>query len=350
MKPRNWILPLLATFASGQEPFPAEPAGGWSGTGELVLRGDRLTIPDEPALGFRRAGVELRTRWTWEAEPFRWVMGVRGALGTDPNGMNVPRWDQEPSNGLRLDAAHADLSWVAAQSFGSLKVGLHGNTLLSAQALWDPDLRILGAGGTAALRGASGPVQEASLRAEAGRVRTLIGGEVDLTAGQAVLKLDAGPLSWVGHAGRWRLSWEAGPRRQSPLKGHDPKARQVLEIEAAGLSVTWHAVLPVEVRAFACRNPGTGDGSEEAQLILGGRERAWRPQLAFTWQRLSATGTLYPVNGDEWWYYRRAEGPRLDLLLPLPGRWTVRLAHLRQKPDGEGYWVPRTMLTATRRF
>jgi hypothetical protein len=65
---------------------------------------------------------------------------------------------------------------------------------------------------------------------------------------------------------------------------------------------------------------------------------------------LSSTGTLYPVNGDEWWFYRKARGHRADLALPLPGRWIVSAMYVRQRLDGDDYSVTRTMLVLTKRF
>ena len=56
------------------------------------------------------------------------------------------------------------------------------------------------------------------------------------------------------------------------------------------------------------------------------------------------------MNGDEWWYYRKARGPRLDVSLPLPGNWVATVVVLRQRFDGAKYDVTRTMLVLTKRF
>jgi hypothetical protein len=86
------------------------------------------------------------------------------------------------------------------------------------------------------------------------------------------------------------------------------------------------------------------------QVTAGSRERVYWPQLSFTWQRLSSTGTLYPVNGDEWWFYRRARGPRFEAALPLPGRWIASVVVLRQRADGDEYRVTRKLLVLMKRF
>ena len=283
-------------------------------------------------------------------EPLRFVAGIRSALGSDGNQFNALRWDQQPSNGTQVDLAHADFSWVTENTFGGLCLGIQENGLLVSQALWDRNLRLLGVEGIAGVRDAAGLVQEASLRGVTGRVRTILGGQVDVAAGQAVLKLDTGPWSWTAHAGRWDLSWDPGPVRLRPLPGHDVLGRQRMVLDAGGASGKWNTTFPLEARWFEARNRETGETSEEVQATAGSRERIYWPQLSFTWQRLSSTGTLCPVNGDEWWFYRGARGPRFDLSLPLRHRWVATFTFLRQRADGENYQITRKMLTLVKRF
>jgi hypothetical protein len=349
---RRWTLLLAAAAAFGQEavPFPQEPSGPWKPAWELSLRADQLSNPVETRTSFHRDDLQLRLRWSWELEPLRFVAGTRSALGSDGNQFNPPRWDQQPSNGTQVDLAHADLSWVAERTFGGVRLGFQENGLVASQALWDRNLRLLGGGGTAGVRDTEGLVQEASLRGVAGRVRTILGGRVDVAAGQAVLKLDTGPWSWTAHAGRWGLSWDPGPARLRPLPGHGVTDRQRMVLDAGGASGKWNTAFPLEVRWSGSRNRETGETSEEVQATVGSRERVYWPQLSLTWQRLSSTGTLYPVNGDEWWFYRRARGPRCDLSLPLPHRWVATFTLLRQRSDGEDYLITRTMLVLVKRF
>ncbi|MBI1752546.1 MAG: hypothetical protein HY014_02790 [Acidobacteria bacterium] len=348
---RRWFAALLSCLASGQEtPFAQEPVNPWQPAWELTLRGDQLSDPGEPSERFQRAGLQWRLRWAWEGEGLRFVAGTRSAMGSDGNRFNGPRWDQQPSNGSQLDLAQGEAFWASERAFGDLRLGFQENGLLSSQAIWDQDLRLLGLGARAGFRSPQGVLQEASLRGVAGRVREVLGGKADLAAGQLVLKIDAGPWSWTAHAGRWQLSWEPGEERLRRLPGHDPASRQVLALDEAGAAVKWHGRLPVEIRWSGAKNRESGETSEEAQLLAGGRERLYWPQLALTWQRLSSTGTLYPVNGDEWWYYRRARGPRLELAMPLPGNWIATFSILRQRFDGESQQVVRRMLVLKKRF
>jgi len=348
----RWTLFLAAALAFGQEaaPFPVEKPNPWKPAWEMTLRGDRLSDPEEASESFRRAGLQLRLRWTWDLELLRLEAGTRSAMGSDSNQLNSPRWDQQPSNGTQLDVVRAEASWATPRTFGRLSLGLQENGLMTSQSLWDRDLRFLGAGGTVGLRSSGGWLQEAGFRAAVGRVRDILGGNVDLAAGQFVLKMDTGPVSWSAHADHWELSWDPGEERLRALPGHPIDARQRMKLDAAGAGLTWHAALPLEGRWFRSRNPETGETSEEVQAIAGSRERVYWPQLAFTWQRLSSTGTLYPVNGDEWWFYRRAQGPRLDLSLPLPGNWVATLTHLRQRSGEDDYQITRTMVVLLKRF
>lgn len=345
----RWTLLLAALAASAQEaaPFASASRDPWLPQAEWVVRGDRLEDPED---GFRRASVQLRLRWSLDLDGLHLEAGSRSALGSDGNRLNPPRWDQQPSNGTQLDVARGEFTWVSERAFATASLGFQQNHLLASEAIWDRDLRLLGAGGRLGFRSGGGLVQEAGIRGVAGRVRTILGGRVDLAAAQAVLKLDTGAWSWTAHLGRWVLDWDPGVERLRRLPGHDPLARQEMTLDAAGAAVTWHARLPVELHWFGTRNPATDDSSEEVQAVIGSRARRYWPQLILTWQRLSATGVLYPVNGDEWWFYRRARGPRVDLALPLPGRWVASLTLLRQTADGETYAVRRQMVVLTRRF
>jgi hypothetical protein len=346
------MLPLAAAVAFGQDaaPFSPETRNPWQPSWEVTLRGDQLADPVDTSDSFRRIGAQLRLRWSWERDALRLVAGTRSATGSDGNQFNAARWDQQPSNGTQVDVAHADLSWITEKTFGTLSLGFQENGLVASQALWDRNLRLLGVGGMAGIRDSRGLLQEASLRAVAGRVRNVLGGQGDLAAGQAVLKLDTGPWSWTAHAGRWSLAWDPGEERLRRLPGHDPLARQKMVVDATGASGRWNTAFPWEVRWFHASNRETGETSEEVQAIAGSRERVYWPQVSFTWQRLASTGTLYPVNGDEWWFYRRARGPRYDVSLPLPGHWTATFVYLRQRLDGDDYQVTRKMLVLVKRF
>ncbi len=349
---RCWMLSLAAVMASGQatEPFQPERIEPWKPAWELTLRSDQLADPGDPSDRFHRLGLQVRLRWTWESEALKLVGGTRSALGSDGNQFNALRWDQQPSNGSQVDEARAELSWVREKAFGTLNLGFQENGLVSSQAIWDRDLRLLGLGGRLGFRSPGGLVQEAGIRVVAGRVRDVLAGKIDVAAGQVILKLDTGPLSWLAHAGRWQLSWAPGDERLRRLPGADPAKRQEIRLDACGASGTWHAIVPLEARWFWSKNRASGKTSEEAQGTVGGRERVYWPQLSFTWQRLSSTGTLYPVNGDEWWFYRRTRGPRFDLSVPLPGRWIASAVFLRQRAEGEYYQVTRRMIVLMKRF
>lgn len=348
----RWTPFLVTVLAFGQEavPFTEERINPWIPAWEMTLRGDQLRDPGDPSEDFRRAGIQLRLRWGLDLAGIRWEVGLRSAMGSDSNQDNAERWDQQPSNGTQLDVARATATWVAPTAFGRLSLGFQDNGLVVSQALWDRDLRFLGIGGGAALRSLDGPVQEAGLRVQAGRVRNILGGDVELAAGQLILKADTGPFSWTVHADQWDLSWDAGIERLRALPYQSAQVRQKMTLRVLGAAGTWHTAFPLEVRWFTSKNPDSGETSDESQILVGSRERLYWPEVAFTYQRLSSTGTLYPVNGDEWWYYRKARGPRLDVSLPLPGHWVATVMVLRQRYDGTSYDITRKMLILVKRF
>jgi hypothetical protein len=108
--------------------------------------------------------------------------------------------------------------------------------------------------------------------------------------------------------------------------------------------------LPLEARWSGYRDRATGETSEEFQFLAGNRVRLYHPQASFTWQRLSSTGALYPMNSDQWWYYRSAQGSRTGLDLPLRGLWTLSLTYLRQRATWTPVVAEKLMLTAVKRF
>ena len=345
---------VACTLALAQDaPFTEEQPSPWQPRWELTARGERIAgiLGDHRApLGdIERAGVQVRLRWEIDWLGLDWYVGTRSALASDGNVNNVPRWDQQPSNGTRLDVARVDLSGLSEHAFGHLRLGFQELELIAPQAMWDPDLRFLGASASGGLRG--GVVQEASLRGAAGRVRTVYPGEdLDLAAFQAVLKLGFGAVDLVFHVDRWALGWDADEGRFQSLNFID-EGRQRLVLDGLGGSARWEGpLLPLEVRWSGYRETRTRDSSEEFQVVAGNRVRPFRPQASFTWQRLSSTGELYPLNGDQWWYYRGAKGPRWDLALPLPGRWSIALAYLRQSLKGVTMVAEKTMLTVARSF
>jgi hypothetical protein len=193
-------------------------------------------------------------------------------------------------------------------------------------------------------------VQEASARTALGRVRTVYpGNDVDLGAFQAVLKLGSGAYSFAAHADRWNLAWDADEGRFAApdFRG---TGRQRIVLDGAGAAVRREGPVPLEARWSGYRNRDTRDTSEEFQLIAGSRERPFRPQVSYTWQRLGSTGTLYPLDSDQWWYYRGAKGPRVDVVLPLRGLWSVSLVYLRQGIRRSPQEAEKTMFTVLKRF
>lgn len=345
------MLAVASALAQTVEPLPREPAW-WEPQMELRLRLDRITEADQEEVD--RASAQLRLRWQgggqdgWE--PFRYAFGTRSALGSDGNRLNLRRWDQQPSNGTRLDLAHAGIQAHSERAFGDLRLGFQESRLLAPEALWDRDLRFLGLGLRAGLRDGAGRIPEAGIRFATGRVRTLQGGNVDLAAGQAVLKVETGPVSWTAHAGRWAITWDRGFARTRPVPGHTADLRQRLRLDAYGASATWNGLFPVEIRAYGQRNRETGEDGTEVQAVVGSLERPYWPRLSVTWQRLSQSGTLYPVNGDQWWFYWNARGHRYEFALPLRDRWFVSLIYLHHQDYDAAYPTERRMVTVTKRF
>jgi len=241
-----------------------------------------------------------------------------------------------------------EVAGLSERLFGKAVLGFQELGLLASQAMWDPDLRFLGAGASGGIRG--GLVQEASARTALGRVRTVYpGNDVDLAAFQAVLKLGRGAFSGTLHADRWHLSWDEDEGRFN-APDFRSLGRQRLVLDGAGAAARWEGPVPLEVRWNGNRERSTRDTSEEFQVIAGSRARPFRPQVTYTWQRLSSTGELYVLNSDQWWYYRGTKGPRVEVALPLGGPWSVSLTYLRQRIRRSPMVAEKTIFTLLKRF
>ena len=349
-------LPLAAQTAP--EPPPQEPVyftepeqPWWIPKGHLILTAERIPAvgdPMAPGVDRLRAHLELGWKTTWGVAVGE--VAFRAGLGSDGNTFNSSRYDQEPSNGVWLKRASVAFPVARERVFGELTLGLQSNPLLSQESLWDHDLALVGAGLRAAFRREEAGIQEAGIRAVKGRVRTFPDADVDLTAVQGVVRFEVGNWIWTGHAGRWELAWEAGAHRNRSALRSNGAGLQRMRLDAVGMGLQATGSWPWELKAIQHRNPATGESGKEAQVWLGSRARVWRPQTGYIWQQYAFTGTLMPVNGDEWWFTRAAWGPRYMLVLPLPHRCRLTLSHMKQRWDGAEGTVERTALTLLWQF
>lgn len=347
----RWIAVLVIplSLAAQDVYFKETPANPWVPAWELTLRADRIGWPEEGKSLVERESARLRLKWVWEGGPWSGSLATWAAVGSDGNQFNTLRYDQQPSNGARLDAAWIQVRGASDRGFVELRLGHQENPLLTQESLWDKDLRITGASLRAAFRNET--IQELGLRVSAGRVRTLVDGNVALAAAQAVAQFDTGPVTWTAHGGRWVLRWDTSDHRERKLPGALTGTRQELIQDVVGAGATWHMTVPLELKAIRHRDPEYRDEGAEFQAWLGGRKRPWWPQVGYIWQRYEARGTLFPVNGDDWWFIANARGPRYELALPLPGKWLIVATYVRQRSYAAWtYLVDRRLLQVIKRF
>ncbi len=336
---------LVGAVILAQDPPPSP----WVPQGEVTLRWDRIGEPDPSKTLVVRQGIRLRLGWEVEEGAWSARAGLWAALGSDGNRLNIPRYDQQPSNGLRLDSGWVQVQSTGNAAFASLRLGHQENPLLAQESLWDKDLRVTGASGRLAWR--SEHIPELGIRAVAGRVRTLLDGRVTLAAVQAVFRIDTGPLSWAFHGDRWDLRFDPSLNREVAVPGLGDRTRQRLAQDVVGASVVWHTTLPVELKTLRHRDPVSHEDGAETQVWFGSRTRSWWPQVGYIWQRFDRRGTFYPVNGDDWWFMWNARGPRYEVALPLPGQWLVVASYIRHRSYNPKYpLVDRGLLQVVKKF
>ena len=351
------------TALPAQNAYFQEPSKGWwIPNWELEAKTDRVTFSDGRA-DLERQDARLRLRWEFSREDGWWGVGFGSShrLGSDGNRFNLPRFDNETSNGNSIDLAEAWAQKVWEQGGLKARGGLVENDLFSAESLWDPDLRLTGAVGRAFFRTQDGTVEEAGIRLAAGEVRLVAGGRVKLRAAQAVVRLQTGPVAWSFFGGPWALTARQEDalnfRRQntpgSPLDPYyvpggyaDPEFRFLVY----GASILYFGIVPVELKAIKHSNRETEDWGGEFQVWVGSRTRRWWPQFGYIRQRLDPNGALGSVNGDLWWVHSNGDGQRYVLALALPARWSLSWTYVEQTRRGGLPRFTRSIIGVQKRF
>ena len=337
---RQSLFPLLLSCGSllAQDTFFKEPERKWwlpswelNGWHEDIDRG-----PGKPAIIRDRA--RLRLRWQM-GEDDGWVQLRAGSAhyaGSDGNKFNLARFDNEPSNGSRLDLADLRIQGLGAKGGAEIHAGLVENGLISTESLWDPDLRIIGGFGRAFFRSSEGLFDEIGIRATVGNARLLEGGRVDLTAVQGVAKFTTGQVSWTFFGGPWNLRARqqdlAKFHRQNPLT--DPEYNDVatdFSLMTYGAGISSSTGFPFEIKALRHTNRSTKEVGGELQVFLGSRTRKWSPQIGWVRQNMAPSSQLASINGDLWWFHANADGNRYIAALPLPKKWLVQYSYLNQR-------------------
>ncbi len=338
--------PLLAQDTFFKEPerkwwLPAWEIDGWH---EDIDRG-----PNRPAIIRDRS--RLRLRWQI-GEDDDWIQLRAGSahyVGSDGNRFNLPRFDNEPSNGARLDLADLRVQTLGASGGVEVHGGLVENGLISTESLWDPDLRVIGGFGRTFYRMPDGPLEELGIRATVGDVRLMDSGRVNITAIQGVMRLATGPVSWTLFGGPWNLKARpedlANFRRQNPPSDPEYYPLQATDfpLTTYGIAIAGTTVLPFEIKAQRHTNRTTKEEGGELQVLLGSRTRKWRPQVGWVRQVMAPTSQLASINGDLWWFHAAADGSRYILALPLPNKWIIQYSYLDQRLRSS-----KTSLTAQR--
>ncbi len=339
MSRRDLVFILACSCAlRAQDTYFKEPERKWwLPTWELnAWHEDVDRGPGRPAIIRDRS--RLRLRWQI-GEDDGWIQFRAGSAhyaGSDGNRFNLARFDNEPSNGSRLDLAELRIQGLGSKGGAELRGGLVENGLISTESLWDPDLRVIGGFGRAFLRSPDGLVDEIGLRAAVGNARLLEGGRVEITAVQAVAKFTTGEVSWSFFGGPWNLRAReedlAKFHRQNPLTNPGYSTQETnFPLSAYGIAISASTGFPFEIKAQRHTNRDTKETGGELQVFLGSRTRKWRPQVGWVRQVMAPTSQLASINGDLWWFHANADGSRYILALPLPRKWLIQYSYLDQR-------------------
>jgi hypothetical protein len=336
---RGLILFLLSNgLLLAQDSYFKEPERKWwiptwelNGWHDDIDRG-----PGKPALIRDRSRLRLRWQIGEDSDWIQLRVGSAHYTGSDGNRNNLARFDNEPSNGSRLDLAEVRMQGLSAKGGAEIRGGLVESGLISTESLWDPDLRVIGGFGRAFFRSPEGLFDEIGIRATVGNARLLDGGRVDLKAIQGIAKFTIGQVSWTFFGGPWNLKAReqdlAKFRRQNPLT--DPEYYDVavdFPLTTYGVAISSSTGFPFEIKAERHTNRTTKDQGGELQVFLGSRTRKWFPQIGWVRQILAPNSQLASVNGDLWWFHANADGSRYIVALPLPQKWLVQYSYLNQR-------------------
>lgn len=325
--------PLLAQDTYFKEPeqkwwLPAWELNGWHddidrGPGKSAIIRDRSRLRLRWQIGQDDSWIQLRT-------------GSAHYAGSDGNKNNLARFDNEPSNGSRLDLAELRIQSVGSMGGVEIHGGLVENGLISTESLWDPDLRVIGGSARAFFRSPDGLFDEIGIRATVGNARLLEGGRVEINAVQGIAKATIGQATWTFFGGPWNL--KARPQdlalfhRQNPLA--DPEYYDVAtkySLTTYGVAISNSTDLPFEIKAQRHTNHNTKDQGGELQVFLGSRTQKWSPQIGWVRQIMAPSSQLASINGDLWWFHANADGFRYIAALPLPKKWLIQYSYVNQR-------------------
>lgn len=337
---RNLIFILLSGGSLlAQDTYFKEPERKWwLPIWELNGWHDNIDLgPGKPAIIRDRSRLRLRWQIGEESDWIQLRAGSAHYAGSDGNRFNLARFDNEPSNGTRLDLADLRLQAVGASGGVEVHGGLVENGLISTESLWDPDLRVIGGFGRAFFRVPDGALEELGIRATVGDARLIEGGRVGITAVQGIAKLATGPVSWAFFGGTWNLKAReedlAKFHRQNPYSNPEYYSSESTNfpLTAYGIVIASSSVFPFEIKAQRHTNRTTQEQGGELQVFLGSRTRKWWPQLGWVRQIMAPTSQLASVNGDLWWFHAAADGSRYIVALPLPSKWLIQYSYLDQR-------------------
>ncbi|HJW09556.1 MAG TPA: hypothetical protein VJ483_07985 [Holophagaceae bacterium] len=353
---------VLAAAAMGlraQDYFKEPTRNVWVPDYELWAMSERMDLVP-PASDFERTRSRLRLRWTIgeDTDVFQLRLGSAHYLGSDSNADNIRWFDNEPSNGSRIDMAALRLQKLS-ESFGfRAEGGLVENTLIASESLWDNDLRIIGGTGNLFWRGGAGEgfhLDEIGLRGAKGKARLLDGGRVDISAGQLVVKASGAGVDITLHGGVW--TFDARPEdaanfaRQNQFPYYPGEYVDTrFRFKVYGASIALPFEFPLELKGIRHVNQDTKDRGEEFQAWLGSPAKVWWPQFGYVRQRLDRTGALASVNGDLWWFHANADGQRYAIALNLPARWRMEVSRVEQTLHGASTPVKRSAVSLIKRF
>lgn len=321
----------------GQDVFFKEPVRKWwlptwelNGWHEDTDRG-----PGKAAIIRDRSRLRLRWQIGEEGSWIQFRAGSAHYAGSDGNRFNLARFDNESSNGTRLDLAELRVQTLGARGGAEIRGGLVENGLISTESLWDSDLRVIGGFGNAFLRSPEGLFDELGIRATVGDARLLAGGRVEITAIQGVAKFTTGQVSWTFFGGPWELKAReedmANFRRQNPAtSGYYDQATHY-KLNTYGAAISSSTRFPFEIKALRHTNRDSKEEGGELQVFLGSRTRKWFPQVGWVRQVMAPSSQLASVNGDLWWFHANADGSRYIVALPLPRKWLVQYSYLNQR-------------------
>ncbi len=340
---------LLCLTPVSAQPLQDSSQSNWEAYGQARLRMDQVeSLPDGGDVDRGRFHGLFGLRST-AFDRFEVGAALKVAVGTDSNADNVRFLDNEESDEVLLGEAY--LRYFASPDT-LLEVGLAPLPLLLTPAVWDHDLRTVGA----SLQ------QDFSVR-DFDRLSILVGRFQGMHIDETATELNAFQASWdilegAPKGGAVRLSYLDFDNLNGLVEDGRGRTNRRLAGSASGALASEFELLDLQLEMIwptrfgsllaqldLVQNLGAEDDDQGARfsLILGDAARQGGWEFGYSQQRIQREAVVAAFNEDDWWFPTAMRG-YMPWVSWGSGNVHIRVAAFIERRDDRDEHLKRLLL------